>query len=217
MIAKRRAGKNLKEFTGGDWIDIAGDTGFGVVNGGIRGTSIYALTNFTATSAAVASSIVTAAFGIAEQANMLRRGEIHELEFIENSEFVALEVACSALSSFVGQARISIPVLGAVIGNMVGMVMYQAAAASLSNREVALIEQYLSEQRVIDEHLTAEYQALIEQLDQTMFDYVELLERAFSPDVEVALIGSVELALEVGVASDEILDSQQKTYAYFVD
>lgn len=217
VVAKRREGKRLKEFSEQDWLDIAGETGFSFVKGGVRGLSIYALTNFTATSAAVASSIVTAAFGIAEQANKLRCGEIDQLEFIENAELVALEAAVSALSSFAGQALIPVPVLGAVIGNTVGTLMYKAVASSLSKQEAELIERYLGEQRVLDEQLTAEYQELIEKLDQGMSGYLGLLERAFSPDVEAALFGSVELARGVGVASDEILDSEEKVIAYFLD
>ena len=217
VVEKRREGKKLKDFTGDDWIDIGGGTGLGVVRGGVRGFSIYSLTNFTATSAAVASSIVTAAFGIAEQANKLRRGEINELEFIENAELVALEAAVSGLSSFVGQALIPVPVLGAVIGNTVGMVMYSAVSSSLSKREAELIALYREEQRVLDEHLAADYQELINRLDASMADYLGVLERAFSPDVEIALLGSVELALALGVAVDEVLDSEQKTFTYFLD
>ncbi len=217
VVAKRREGKKLKDLTGEDWIDIAGDTGFGVVKGGVRGGTIYALTNLTATSAAVASAVVTAAFGIAEQANRLRRGEIDELEFIENSELVALEVAVSALSSFVGQAFIPVPVLGAVIGNTVGMVMYRAAAASLSKREAALLSQYLREQRDLDAELAAEYQELIEKLDRALSEYLGVLERAFSSDVQIAFVGSVELARRLGVAPGEILDTTEKVTAYFVD
>lgn len=217
VVEKRRKGKKLKDFTSEDWIDIAGDTGFGFVKGGVRGLSIYSLTNFTATSAAVASSIVTAAFGIAEQANKLRRGEIDELEFIENAELVSLEAVVSALSSFVGQALIPVPILGAVIGNTVGTVMYKAVSSSLSKREATLIERYLGEQRVLDEQLAAEYQELIEKLEASMSDYLGVLERAFSPDVEVALLGSVELALKLGVASEEVLDSEEKVLAYFLD
>ncbi|WP_285725104.1 hypothetical protein [Psychromicrobium xiongbiense] len=215
VVAKRREGKKLKDFTGEDWIDIAGDAGFGVVKGGVRGVTIYALTNFTVTSAAAASAVVTAAFGIAEQANRLRRGEIDEVEFIENSELVALEVAVSALSSFVGQAFIPIPVLGAVIGNTVGMVMYRAAASSLSKREAALLEQYLREQRELDAELSAEYQELIDQLDEAMAGYLGLLELAFSPDVQVAFASSTELANELGVAPNEILDSEEEIIEYF--
>lgn len=217
VVEKRRQGKKLKEFTSEDWTDIAGQTGLGFAKGGVRGLSIYTLTNFTATSAAVASSIVTAGFGIAEQANKLRRGEIDELEFIDNAELVALEAAVSALSSFVGQALIPVPVLGAVIGNTAGIIMYKTVSTSLSQREAELIERYLDEQRVLDERLASEYQELIEMLDASMADFLDLLDRAFSPDVEIALRGSVELASQLGVATEEILDSDEKTLAYFLD
>jgi hypothetical protein len=217
VVAKRRKGKRPSDFSEQDWLDIAGETGFGFVKGGVRGFSIYALTNFTATSAAVASSIVTAAFGIAEQANKLRRGEIDELEFIENSELVSLEAAVSALSSVVGQALIPVPVLGAIIGNTVGTLMYKTVASSLSKREAELIERYLGEQRVLDEQLAADYQELVETLNQGISSYLGLLERGFSPDVEIALVGSVELARGLGVAADNILDSEEKMRAYFLD
>lgn len=217
VVARRRKGKRLRSFTEQDWLDIAGESVPGIAKGGVRGLSIYTLTNFTATSAAVASSIVTAAFGIAEQANKLRRGEIDEGEFIENSELVSLQAAVSALSSSVGQMLIPVPILGAVIGNTVGTVMYQAAASSLSKREAALIERYLVEQHVLDEQLSAAHRELMETLNQSMSAYLGLLERAFSPDVQVALLGSVELAREVGVAADEILDSDAKILAYFLD
>lgn len=217
VVEKRRAGKQLRDFTSEDWADVAGEGGLGVAKGGVRGVSIYWLTNFTATSAAVASSIVTAAFGVAEQANKLRRGEIDELEFIENAELVCLETAISALSSLAGQALIPVPVLGAVIGNSVGIIMYRAASSSLSKREASLILHYVDEQRALDEQLAAEHQGLIEQLEASMSDYLGVLERAFSLDVEVALLGSVELALELGVASDEVLNSEEEVLAYFLD
>ncbi|WP_280423543.1 hypothetical protein [Nocardia carnea] len=217
VVAKRREGKRLNEFSESDWIDLAGKTGSGFGKGGVRGLSIYALTNFTATSAAVAGSIVTTAFSIAEQANKLRRGQIDELEFIENSEIIALEAAVRALSSFVGQATIPIPVLGAVIGTTIGTVMYKTVASSLTKRETALIERYLDEQRTLDQQLAAQYQSMLEKLDRSMSDCLGLLEKAFAPDVQIAFIGSVELAAELGVASEEILDSDEKVDAYFLD
>lgn len=136
---------------------------------------------------------------------------------IENAELVCLETAVSALSSSVGQALIPVPVLGAVIGNTVGIIMYRTVSSSLSKREEALILHYLSEQRALDEQLAAEYRELIEKLDASMSDYLGVLERAFSPDIEVALLGSVELALELGVATEEILNSDEKVLTYFLD
>ncbi|WGT47297.1 hypothetical protein [Tessaracoccus lacteus] len=217
VAEKRRGGKQFKEFTRDDWTEIAAGTGFSFVKGGVRGLTIYSLTNFTATPAAVASSLVTAAFRIAEQAHRLRTGEISELEFIENSELAALEVAVSGLSSFLGQALIPIPILGAVIGNSVGMVMYTSVSAALSRREAELLTRYLDEQRALDDILTADYQELIDRLNASMADYLELLGQAFSIDPETALLGSVELALTLGVAGDEVIDSDDKRLAYFLD
>lgn len=217
VTSKRRRGTKLREFTNDDWLDIAGDTSFSFVKGGVRGASIYSLTNFSATSASVASSIVTASFGVADQANKLRRGEIDELEFLENAELVAMESAAGALSAFLGQTLIPVPILGAVIGNAVGTVMYQTTASSLSRREAALIERYLDEQRMLDEQLAAEHQEIVEKLRASMSEYLGILERAFSPDPKVALLGSVDLARKLGVTSEEILDSDEKVSAYFLD
>ncbi|MEA9984897.1 MULTISPECIES: hypothetical protein [Subtercola] len=217
VAEKRRDGTKLKDFTADEWIGIAKETGFGFVRGGVRGVSIYSLTNFTATSAAAANSIVTAAFGIAGQANKLRRGEIEELEFIQNAELVSLEAAVGTLSSFVGQALIPVPILGAVIGNTVGIVMYKAVSSSLSKREAALIARYLGEQRLLDDQISAEYQELIEKLDAGMSDYLGVLERGFSPDVDDAFLGSVELARQLGVASDGVLDNDEKILSYFLE
>lgn len=44
-----------------------------------------------------------------------------------------------------------------------------------------------------------------------------LLSRAFAPDLATALIGSVELAGSLGVPADEILDTPEKTAAFFLD
>lgn len=71
---KRKEGKKLKDFNADDWKDIAGATGTGTLKGGIRGASIYTLTNYSATPAAVASAIVTASFGVADQVYQLKQG-----------------------------------------------------------------------------------------------------------------------------------------------
>lgn len=217
VTAKRRDGKRFNEFSEEDWSEIRAESGMGVAKGGVRGLSIYSLTNFTATSAAVASSIVTATFGIAEQAHKFRNAEIDELEFIENSELVCLEAAVGALSSFIGQALIPVPVLGAVIGNTVGAIMYQAVSSSLSKKEAELISGFLSDQHELDEDLAAKYSDLLEQLEASMTGYLAVLERAFSPDLQLALLGSVELARELGVPTEEILDTKDKTLSYFLD
>ena len=64
VMKKRKQGKHLAEFTQEDWQDVGIDTVKGTAQGGIRGAAIYAMTNFTATPAAVANALVTASFGV---------------------------------------------------------------------------------------------------------------------------------------------------------
>ncbi|MEJ9077826.1 hypothetical protein WKY82_05335 [Gordonia malaquae] len=216
VLAKRRAGTKLSDFAADDWAEISEQTGVGFATGGVRGLSVYVLTNFTASPAAVANAVVTAGFGIAEQANRFRCGEISEVEFIENAETVALEASVSAVSSLIGQAIVPVPVVGTVIGNTVGMLIYRTAKESLSTREAAIIAQYLEEQRTLRAQLTAEHQELIDELNAALTTYLDLLERAFSPDIGTALAGSIDLARVLGVSDDEILDSDDKTLDYFL-
>ena len=217
VVRKRKAGKKIKEFTETDWLEIAGESGSGVIKGGIRGISIYLLTNYTATPAAIASALTTASFGVAEQAHLLRKGVIDELQFLENAETLCLDSAISGLSSFAGQVMIPVPVLGAIIGNSVGTMLYQIGKDSLSLREEKLINKYLKELAVFDAHLAAEYQEYIERLNNCYAEYLELLVFAFAPDIVRALDGSVSLAKYMGVPAGEILDSYDKIASYFMD
>lgn len=217
IAEKRRSGKRFSDFDAQDWAEIGDAAGRGFGAGGIRGASIYILTNYTATSAAVTNALVTSSFGIAEQAHRMRAGEIDEVEFIGNAELLCLDASVSALSSFLGQTIIPVPVLGAVIGNTVGMVMYQAAKDCLSERERGLIQAYAEEQRRLDAELADEYAHCIELLQNSLSSYFDLLSRAFDPNPALALEGSILLASELGVPSEMILDTREKAMSYFMD
>lgn len=214
---QRKSGKKIADFDRNDWIEIVGATGKGTIKGGIRGVSIYSLTNFTATPAAVASAITTAAFGVAEQAHLFRNGTISEAQFVENSEMLCLDASVSALSSFMGQMLIPIPVLGAVVGNAVGTMVYQIGKDTLSSKEQEIISQYLKEIAELDEKLAKEYWQYIERFNRCFVEYMELLDAAFDPKVEKALDGSVALAKYMGVPDSEILDDYDKIASYFLD
>ena len=217
IAAKRKEGKHLKDLDQKDWEEIIGNTGTGTVKGGIRGVSLYLLTNYTASPAAVANAFTTSAFGVAEQAHRFREGEIDEQGFIENSEMLCLDAAVSALSSLAGQVLIPVPVVGAVIGNAVGMMMYQIAKDNLAAKEQRLLEQHLAALQVLENELQDEYRSFTEQLAKNMEQFMDILDRAFSPDIRVAFTGSVELAKEMGVPTEEILDTREKVFSYFLD
>ena len=217
IAEKRKSGKKFNAFDEDDWKEIAATTGKGTLKGGIRGASIYTLTNFTATPAAVASAMVTATFGIAEQAYQLKQGNVDEQRFIENSEMLCLDASVSALSSFAGQVLIPVPVLGAVIGNTVGTMMYQIAKDNLSAREQKIFEEYAEAVRQLDVSLQDQYQKFVDEIGKDTKLFMELLNRAFAPDIRVAFEGSIDLAKSCGVPVDEILDSKEKIASFFMD
>ncbi len=217
IVKKRRSGKRLSEFDESDWKEIAGDTGIGAVKGSVRGASVYVLTNFTATPAAVANGIITASFSIAEQAHQFRLGEIDETDFIYNSEIVCLDAAVSAASSLVGQALIPVPILGAIIGNAVGTMVYKIAKDHLSEKEQALLQSYCSEIEQLNADLDKQYGDLLSALTEDMALYLSILDQAFSMDPQIAIVGSVELAKQMCVPCEEILDTKEKIDSYFLD
>lgn len=216
VAKKRKTGKKIGEFNSKDWEDVFKETGIGTVKGGIRGISIYALTNLKVAPAAVASALCTASFGIAEQAHLLRTGKITEEQFIMNSEILCLDTSVSALSSFIGQSVIPIPVLGAVLGNTVGTFLYQATKDNLSRKEQKLIEGYLRYLHELDVELDKKYRKYIHDLNEEMRRYYKILDRAFSPNYEEALEGSVTLAMSFGVSSEELLKSLSEIDDYFM-
>ena len=215
VAKKLRTGKKLNDFTEEDWKEVGIDTAKGTGKGAIRGSSIYGLTNFTATPAAVASAMVTATFGIVAQANLLRRGKITDEEFIENSEVVCLDVTISAIASVIGQVAIPIPVLGAVIGNAAGMFMYGIAKDYLSKHEQQLISGYNNNINSLNAQLDEQYKALIEVLRKEFTKYQSAVALAFDYDVNIAFAGSVELAYCVGCDNSKILKNKAEVDSYF--
>ncbi len=105
-----------------------------------------------------------------------------------------------------------------MIGNTVGTVMYQRCPIpSLGGECESSLERYADEQRLLGERLTSEQEQLVDRLRSATSTYVAVLDRAFSPDVEIALAGSVRARDRGRVASADILDSDEKTAAYFLD
>ena len=216
VAKKRKSGKKIGEFDSKDWEEVFKESGIGGVKGGIRGVSIYAFTNFTATPAAVASALCTTSFGMAEQAHLLRTGKITQEQFIMNSEILCLDTSVSALSSFIGQALIPVPVLGAVIGNTVGTLLYQVAKDNFTKKEQKLIEGYLKYLNELEIVLDNKYRKYIDELNEGLVIYYGMLERAFSPNYAEALEGSVALAMSFGVPGEELLKSISEVDDYFM-
>ena len=210
-------GKRIGDLTRDDWEEIAKDSGVGFVKGGVRGGAVYGLNNYTATPSSVASALVTAFFGVADCAYRFRKGELTETEFIENSEIACLDASVSAFSSFVGQAIIPVPVLGALVGNAVGTTVYELGKDLYNKREAELLAHYAQELEALDAELDGEYAACVNSLRENMSAYISLLGKAFSPNVAMAFSGSVELAASLNVPDGEILHTCEEVDDFFLN
>lgn len=215
VYRKLKEGKKLPEFTAQDWKDIGLDTAKGTATGAIRGAAIYGMTNFTATPAAVASAFVTAAFGVAAQARQLEQGTISEDDFVCNSTVLCLDVGISALASLAGQILIPVPVLGAVIGNCVGMFYWNICKDFASERECMLADAYRQDMQALNAQLHAQYLELLARLQREFEKFESMQQLAFDEDVNRAFAGSVELALFVGVPEQKILTGAEQIDQFF--
>lgn len=216
VYRKRKAGKRLSQFGEDDWKELGIDTAGASAKGGIRGAVVYGMSNFTATPAAVASALVTATFGVLAEAGRLRVGVIDQEEFFISSEVFCLDAAMSAISSILGEVLIPIPVLGAVIGNMAGMLLYSIAKDTMSEEEQRIIFQYNQSRAELEKTLTLQYQRLIEQMEEEIKRFDSLVDWAFSEDANTAFEGSVKLAEHCGVRWDRILKNKSDIDGYFL-
>lgn len=211
-----KSGKSIKDFTTDDWAEICKKSGLGTVKGGVRGISIYALTNYTATPAAVANALVTASFGIAQQAYLLKEGKINQEDFLRNSEELCIDVSISALPSFIGQVIIPVPVVGAVIGNTIGNLIYQTGKDNLKRQDKLLIKRYIQEIKNLSQSLDNQYKQYVEQINVAMKEYFLILEDAFAVDCIQALDGAIQLARYIGVSEDEVLKTIEDIDEYIL-
>ena len=198
VYKKKKAGKKIAEFTKEDWKDLGIDTGVGAGKGAIRGGTVYVLTNFASVPAPMASAMVTATLGMLAQAYKLNNGDITAEEFIDASEAICLDVTMSAVSSMLGEILIPVPILGAIIGNTVGMFMMNIARSYMSAEEQKLIEAYQKEMSAIKSQLDTEYKALVEKLEAELAEYDSLVALAFDADINIRFSSIISRARLVG-------------------
>ncbi len=238
IVNKIKSGKSLTDFTEDDWKEILKETGISTAKGGVRGANIYSATSaitvnapmfydvgiaqkaldaYNRTAAVSANAIVTASFGFAGLINKYRKHEINEIKLLEDSQIVCLDAAVSALSSLVGQMIIPVPWIGAIVGNVVGTMMYKISKENFNAKEQKIIKQYYEEMKALEEKLGEKYRQFASDIDSAFESFIFIVENAFAVDLDTAFKGSVELAKMCDVPDDEILDTLEKGKSYFLD
>ena len=213
---KLDSGKLLTDLTCDDWFDIARESGFGAVKGGVMTASFYLMTHYVAAPAEIANSVTTAVYGIAQQAFLFRTGQIDELAFVKNSGRLSVEAAVDILSCVAGRFDLPIPIIGITLNKSAVQVMYRAARDGLAAKEQRLLEQYALSIRETENKLKEKHRIFLEALQRGLEKFMEILDRAFSSDPQTAFSGSAELARACGVPCAEILDTADKIRPFFM-
>ena len=209
FVGKRKE-KKLSEFTSDDWKEIGIDTRDGAIKGGIRGGSIYILTNFTATPANVASAYVT------QQLKELEKGNVSKEDFVIECEAICLDVTVSTIAAIAGEILIPIPILGAVIGSVAGEYIKKWCNKLGDERSKKIIENYNNEMNQLNKKLDLQLLEVILEIRKELDKYDDLEKLAFNEDVNIAFKGSINLAKEIGVSSKEILKTKNDIDDYFL-
>lgn len=116
--------KNIRDFDKNDWKEISIDGAKGVIKGGIRGAAVYTATNFSNIPAPIATAGVTATFGIVNDFHELSTGALTKYEFAESALEHCTDALVSATCAKIGEKIIPIPIIGSLLGNAVGMLIF---------------------------------------------------------------------------------------------
>lgn len=198
ILKKKKGGKLIKDFSQKDWEEILSKTGYRTGTGAVRGGVLYLTDYYTKTPSAVASAIITATFNVAELMYKYKQGALSEEDLYNESEKACLSAAVSGLSSMIGQALIPIPVIGSVIGNTIGNLMYQTAL-DCQKAEMELVRSYTKSIEQKNAKLKAEYQLLIKSVEKEYGIFSSILKDAYSNNYLRVFSSSVRMAKELGV------------------
>ncbi len=217
IIRKIKSGKKITDFTTEDWKEVGVDTTIGTAKGGIRGTAIYYLVNQKNVSAPVSNAIMTTSFGIIAEAIKVHQGKTTINDFYDNSMTISLEVSISTVSSVVGSAVIPIPILGTIVGNTVGMWIYNIAKSALTQAELNSIKQKNMELELLQQNLDEEYKQYLETIEKRINDFKDILLYALDEDPMVAYQSAEKAAYHLGL-TDEIEElSVEERDNYFLN
>jgi hypothetical protein len=165
----------------------------------------------------VANAAITATFGIVAEAIKVRQGKTTINDFYDNSIVISLEVSVSTVSSVVGSAVIPIPILGTIVGNTVGMWIYNIAQSVLSQAELRSIEQNNKEFELLQRKLDREYKQYLAKIEKRINEYKDILSYALDEDAVVAYQSAEKAAYHLGL-TDKIEElSVEERDNYFLN
>lgn len=171
----------------------------------------------------IASEQATSSIGelsaeIRSKTKTLQNGEITETAYVEDCLWLSLEAMIKLLATYLS-VKLS-PIIGedrAQLLQAVSNLAFEYGRYVLYAKEQAILEEYIRNQRVLDEQLRAKYDAFLAELQKNADQFNHLIDIAFSGNLHESLLQSAALAWATGVKEEEILKSVDDIDAFFMD
>ena len=112
----------------------------------------------------------------------------------------------SAVSSMLGEILIPIPVLGAIVGNTVGMFMLNISRSYLSSEEQKLITAYQSDMSALTAEIVATEKEQFAKLSAELAKFSSLVSYAFDSNVNSRFENLISRATLVGANTNRMID-----------
>jgi len=114
-----------------------------------------------------------------------------------------------------GEVIIPIPILGTIIGNTVGMFMYEISKTYLTATEKKLIERYRRACETYITKLDNEYCDFVSKLNDDFSEFNSIIILAFDGDMNQRFETSIRVAQNVGASEDKLLRNSAERDAFF--
>lgn len=146
-----------------------------------------------------------------------REGRLSEPDYIEACLWLSLEAMIKLLATLLSSALV--PLIGqdfAELVKAVSQLAFEYGRCVLFSKEQALLNEYLQNQRILDERLRQKYDAYIAELQGNADRFRHLIDMAFSSELRDSLQRSVELARAAGVGDKDLLTTMEDVDHFFL-
>ena len=144
---------------------------------------------------------------------LLSKGELNEVNYVEECLWICLEAMIKLLSGTIDAAlgfdKNQVVEAAAVLG-------MEYARFVLYKKENDLVTEYLNNQKILDVELAMKYDKYIEELNEQVNQFESFIDAAFDPGFGEMLTSSVNLARAAGVDESELLKTIGDINDYFM-
>lgn len=219
-----KEGKTPKDLSKEDWAEIAHTVSFYTNDMGGQEYSIFVFllyADYFDLSAKKYEDVLTKekseaisalSAEIRSKTSLLKDGKISEVSYIEDCLWICMEAMIKLLAC-------TFPYHSEEMQRFVestSQFAFEYGRYLLYRKEQELITEYLEKQQVLDEDLQKKFNDYLIVLQDQTETFHSLIKDAFDPKIRESLRTSADLARKLGVSEAEIIDSEEKRDAYFL-